>query len=122
MTPQQIVAGALAGWLLRRVYGVRFSDMSPFRAMRVEVLRRLGMCETTYGWNLEMQMRVAAAGLRIREIAVDHRCRCGGESKVSGNLVTGLKAAWKISATFARLAIALRDRKGRISATRSVEP
>ncbi len=96
MTPQQLVAGRLAGALLRAVYGVRFTDMSPFRAMRVDRLRRLGMAETTYGWNLEMQMRVAAAGLRIREIPVDHRRRRGGESKVSGNLTAGLSAAWKI--------------------------
>ena len=97
MTPQQLVAGRLAGALLRAVYGVRFTDMSPFRAMRVDRLRRLGMAETTYGWNLEMQMRVAAAGLRIREIPVDHRCRRGGVSKVSGNLTAGLSAAWKIN-------------------------
>ena len=65
MTPQQLVAGHLAGVLMRLVYGVRFTDMSPFRAMRVAQLRALGMSEVTYGWNLEMQMRVAAAGLRI---------------------------------------------------------
>ena len=108
MTPQQIVAGRLAGALLRVVYGVRFTDMSPFRAMRVDRLRRLGMSETTYGWNLEMQMRAAAAGLRIREIPVDHRWRRGGVSKVSGNLTAGLSAAWKITTTFVRLAVALR--------------
>jgi glycosyltransferase involved in cell wall biosynthesis len=112
MTPQQLVAGRLAGALLRIIYGVRFTDMSPLRAMRVDRLRRLGMAETTYGWNLEMQMRVAAAGLRIREIAVDHRCRRGGESKVSGKLAAGLGAAWKITTTFVRLAFALRG-KGR---------
>ena len=49
------------------------------------------MSETTYGWNLEMQMRAAAAGLRIREIPVDHRRRRGGVSKVSGNLAAGLE-------------------------------
>jgi len=108
MTPQQLVAGRLAGFLLRRVYGVAFTDMSPFRAMRADDLRRLGMRETTYGWNLEMQMRVAASGLRIREVPVDHRCRRGGVSKVSGNLGAGLSAAWKISATFVRLAVGLR--------------
>lgn len=108
MTPQQLVAGRLAGFLLRRVYGVAFTDMSPFRAMRADDLRRLGMGETTYGWNLEMQMRVAAAGLRIREVPVDHRCRRGGVSKVSGNLGAGVSAAWKISATFVRLAAGLR--------------
>jgi hypothetical protein len=108
MTPQQLVAGHLAGVLMRLVYGVRFTDMSPFRAMRVAQLRSLGMRERTYGWNLEMQMRVAAAGLRIREVPVDHRCRRGGVSKVSGNLFAGLSAAWKIAATFVRLAATLR--------------
>lgn len=107
MTPQQILAGWLAGWLLRLTYGVKFTDMSPFRAMRVDRLRALGMCERTYGWNLEMQMRVAAARLRIVEIPVDHRCRQGGVSKVSGNLVAGAKAAWKIVTTFLRLALGL---------------
>jgi glycosyltransferase involved in cell wall biosynthesis len=108
MTPQQLVAGRLAGVLMRLVYGVRFTDMSPFRAMRVDRLRRLGMRETTYGWNLEMQMRAAAAGLRIREAAVDHRCRRGGVSKVSGNPAAGMVATWKIATTFLRLAFALR--------------
>src|SRR4029434_10045393 len=55
MTPQTLVAGYLAGALLRIVYGVKFTDMSPFRAMRVAQLRNLGMSEATYGWNLEMQ-------------------------------------------------------------------
>jgi hypothetical protein len=82
--------------------------MSPFRAARVGDLRRLGMTETTYGWNLEMQMRAAAAGLRILEVPVDHRRRRGGVSKVSGNLTAGLNAAWKITTTFLRLAGTLR--------------
>ena len=108
MTPQQIAAGWLAGLLLRLTYSVRFSDMSPLRALRVDTLQSLGMSEQTYGWNLEMQMRVAASGLRSRELPVDHRCRRGGESKVSGNLVAGLTAAWKIATTFLRLAATLR--------------
>ena len=113
MTPQQIVAGHVAGTLMRLVYGVRFTEMSPFRALRFDQLRRLGMSETTYGWNLEMQMRAAAGGLRIREVAVDHRCRRGGVSKVSGNLAAGLKAAWKIAATFLRLVVVLRRANAR---------
>lgn len=108
MTPQQIVAGRIAGGLMRLVWGVRFTDMSPFRAMRIDQLRTLGMSETTYGWNLEMQMRVAAAGMRICDVPVDHRCRRGGVSKVSGNLAAGLNAAWKITTTFLRLALTLR--------------
>jgi glycosyltransferase involved in cell wall biosynthesis len=108
MTPQQVLAGRLAGFLLQIAYGIKYTDMSPFRAMRIDRLRALGMREQTYGWNLEMQMRVAAAGLRILEIPVDHRCRQGGVSKVSGNLVAGMKAAWKIITTFLRLALSLR--------------
>ena len=108
MTPQQVLAGWLAGLLLRVTYGVRFTDMSPFRALRVDRLRALGMQEMTYGWNLEMQMRAAAAGWRILEVPVDHRCRQGGVSKVSGNLMAGLKAAWKITTTVLRLAATLR--------------
>jgi len=108
MTMQQIIAGGIAGFLLRLAYGVRFTDMSPFRAMRLDRLRALNMTEQTYGWNLEMQMRVAAAGLRVLEIPVDHRRRRGGMSKVSGNLVAGLQAAWKIASTFVRLFVAQR--------------
>ena len=117
MTPQQLVAGRLAGGLMWLRYGVRFTDMSPLRAMRLDDLRGLGMTEQTYGWNLEMQMRVAAAKLRILEIPVDHRCRRGGVSKVSGNLVAGLSAGWKITTTFLRLSLSLRG-----TAPRSLTP
>lgn len=110
MTPQQLVAGYIAGFLFRIFYGVRFTDMSPFRAMRAHTLLRLDMTEMTYGWNLEMQMRAAAAGLRIVEIPVDHRCRRGGVSKVSGRLIAGLQAGWKISATFIRLLFSLQSK------------
>lgn len=115
MTLQQIVAGRIAGVLMRLVQGVRATDMSPFRAMRINDLRTLGMREMTYGWNLEMQMRAAAAGMRILEVPVDHRCRRGGVSKVSGNLVAGANAAWKITTTFVKLAMTLRSETSRSS-------
>jgi hypothetical protein len=108
LAPQQIVAGHIGGLLLRLVYGARFSDLSPFRAIRRDDLSRLGMKEETYGWNLEMLMRVAAARLPAQEIAVGQRRRVGGVSKVSGNFIAGLKAAWFISVTFIRLALELR--------------
>jgi hypothetical protein len=69
------------------------------------------MKEETYGWNLEMLMRVAAARLPSLEIAVGQRRRIGGVSKVSGNLIAGVKAAWSISATFVRLALELRRQR-----------
>jgi len=108
LSAPQVVAGHVAGLLLRLIYGVRFTDMSPFRAIRRDVLQRLGMRDRTYGWNLEMLMRVAAARLPYEEIAVGQRCRIGGVSKVSGNAAASIKAAWTIAATFVRLALSLR--------------
>ena len=108
MTPQQVAAGRLAGVLLRAVYGARFSDMGPFRAISRRILDGLGMNEPTYGWNLEMQMRVAAGKLRIVEIPVGCRQRVGGVSKVSGNLAATLPATWVLMRTFIRLASGLR--------------
>jgi hypothetical protein len=82
--------------------------MSPFRTIRRSSLDRLGIEEETFGWNLEMQMRAAAAGLRIVEIPVGQRRRAGGVSKVSGNLAVSLRAAWTLAKTFLRLAHTLR--------------
>jgi glycosyltransferase involved in cell wall biosynthesis len=108
LTPQQVVAAHVGRLLLRLVYGVRFSDLSPFRAIRRDVLDRLGMSEMTYGWNLEMLMRIAATDLPTLEIAVGQHRRVGGVSKVSGNFIAGIKAAHSMAATFVRLALRLR--------------
>jgi glycosyltransferase involved in cell wall biosynthesis len=104
MKMHQIAAGYLAGALMRLLYGVAYTDMCAFRAIRREALDRLGMREMTYGWNLEMQMRAARAGLRIREVPVAHRCRIGGTSKVSGSAIGTLKASARIGLTFLRVA------------------
>jgi glycosyltransferase involved in cell wall biosynthesis len=104
MNFQQVFAGRVAGLLLRLLYGVRYSDMCPFRAIRHSVLGELRMKETTYGWNLEMQMRAARARLRILEVPVNHRCRTGGESKVSGTLRGTFVAGVRIIATLFRVA------------------
>jgi glycosyltransferase involved in cell wall biosynthesis len=106
MNAQQIFAGHLAGLLIRALYGVPYTDMSPFRAIRRDALEKLQMREKTYGWNLEMQMKAARAGLRILEVPVDHRCRRGGESKVSGTLRGTFVASFRILATFLKIAFA----------------
>jgi glycosyltransferase involved in cell wall biosynthesis len=108
LAPQQVIAAHVGRLLLRLVYGARFSDLSPFRAIRRDVLGRLGMSDMTYGWNLEMLIRVAAAGLPAQEIAVGQRRRVGGVSKVSGNLIAGINAAYSMAVTFVRLALRLR--------------
>jgi glycosyltransferase involved in cell wall biosynthesis len=104
MNFQQVFAGRVAGLLLRLLYGVPYSDMCPFRAIRLDALEKLGMKEKTYGWNLEMQMRAARARLRILEVPVNHRCRTGGESKVSGTLRGTFVAGARIIATLFRVA------------------
>jgi glycosyltransferase involved in cell wall biosynthesis len=105
MNLPQIVAGRFAGLILRPLYGVRYTDMSPFRAIRRDALEQLDMRERTYGWNLEMQMKAARAGLRILEIPVSHRRRAGGESKVSGTFRGTLVAGCRIIATLVRVAL-----------------
>ncbi len=109
MNFQQVFAGRAAGFLLRMIYGVRYTDMCPYRAIRRDALARLGMREQTYGWNLEMQMRAARAGLRILELPVNHRCRTGGESKVSGSLRGTFLAGSRILATLFRVAAERRE-------------
>ena len=105
MNLQQIFAGRFAGLILRLLYGVRYTDMSPFRAIRRDALQRLDMREQTYGWNLEMQMKVARTGLRVLEIPVNHRRRAGGESKVSGTFRGTIVAGTRIVATLVRVAL-----------------
>ena len=104
MNFQQIFAGKFAGWLMSVLYGVRYTDMCPFRAIRREAFEKLSMREETYGWNLEMQMKAARARLRILEVPVNHRCRAGGVSKVSGTFRGTFVAGARIIATFLRIA------------------
>jgi glycosyltransferase involved in cell wall biosynthesis len=114
MAAHQLVAGRIIGAAVGLLYGVRYTDMCPFRAIRRDVLMRLGMREETYGWNLEMQMRAARAGLRIFEMPVAHRRRASGVSKVSGNLRGTVQASWRILATFVRI---MAEGRGRTPST-----
>ena len=104
MGAHQVLAGRVIGGAICLIYGVRYSDMCAFRAIRADVLESLGMREMTYGWNLEMQMRAARSGLKILEIPVLCRRRLAGRSKVAGTLWGTLKAGLGIVATFARIA------------------
>jgi glycosyltransferase involved in cell wall biosynthesis len=99
----QAIAGRAIGAGVGLVYGVYYTDMCAFRAIRAAALERLGMREMTYGWNLEMQMRAARAGLRILELSVPHGRRRAGRSKVAGTLRGTVKAGFRILATFVRI-------------------
>jgi glycosyltransferase involved in cell wall biosynthesis len=102
LTPQQRAGNALATFLIRILYKVRFSDLGPFRAITWEALQRLHMVDQNYGWTVEMQVKAAQLGLRCTEVPVRYRKRAGGTSKVSGTLRGSLKAGYKIILTILR--------------------
>ncbi|WP_198375956.1 glycosyltransferase family 2 protein [Neoroseomonas rubea] len=95
LTPQQRFGNALACLLIRLVWGVRYTDLGPFRAIRRDALARLGMRDETWGWTVEMQVRAARIGLRVQEVPVGYRRRIG-TSKISGTLSGTIRAGWKI--------------------------
>jgi glycosyltransferase involved in cell wall biosynthesis len=85
----------LAASLIKLLYGVRISDLGPFRAARAEVLRELALEEATYGWAVEMILKGAVEGFRIVEVPVSYYPRIG-KSKISGTVRGTLGAAWFI--------------------------
>ena len=101
LLPQQRLGNALATWMIRLLFGVRYTDLGPFRAIRSEALQRLGMQDRDYGWTVEMQVKAARLGLRTAEVPVRYRRRVG-TSKISGTLRGTLRAGYKIIATILR--------------------
>jgi glycosyltransferase involved in cell wall biosynthesis len=101
MPPQSVWGNRLACLLMRVFFGVRYTDLGPFRAIRREALERLGMCDRNFGWTVEMQIKAARAGLRIKEVPVPYRRRIG-ESKISGTVMGTIRAGYKILFTIAK--------------------
>jgi len=75
-------------------YGERITDIGPFRAIRVDLLRRLDLRDRAFGWPVEMVVKAAARGARIVEVPVSHAARLGGRSKVSGTVIGSLRAGY----------------------------
>jgi glycosyltransferase involved in cell wall biosynthesis len=100
--PQARWGNALATTLVRWLYGHRYTDMGPFRAVRASSLERLGMRDPTWGWNMEMQVKALERGLRVLEVPVSYKRRIG-KSKISGTLLGTLSAGYKILYTLFRL-------------------
>lgn len=100
----QVLIGLLIGRLIKLRYGIGYTDMCAFRAIRRRDLLALKLTEMTYGWNLEMQMRAAQTGLRILEIPVPYDRRLAGVSKVSGNWWGTACASARLLLTFVRIA------------------
>jgi glycosyltransferase involved in cell wall biosynthesis len=98
LTPQARFGNWLATRLLRALYGVRFTDLGPFRAIRYRSLLGLGMRDRDFGWTVEMQIKAARAELRAAEVPTRYRRRIG-RSKISGTLSGSVRAAIKILGT-----------------------
>lgn len=101
LTPAQRFGNRLATRLLRLLYGVRYTDLGPFRAIRWGALESLAMRDRDFGWTVEMQVKAARRGLRHEEVPVRYRKRIG-RSKISGTVSGTLRAGWKILGTIAR--------------------
>jgi glycosyltransferase involved in cell wall biosynthesis len=95
MTPQQIFGNWLATFLIKLFYGVKYTDLGPFRAIRYDSLMTIDMKDRTYGWTVEMQLKAAKLNLRTMDIPVNYRQRIG-VSKVSGTVKGTLGAGYKI--------------------------
>lgn len=101
LLPQALFGNALATTLIKWIYGIEFTDLGPFRAIRFDKLVALGMTDMTYGWTVEMQIKAAKQGLRCGEVPVSYRKRIG-ESKVTGTIGGTVKAGYKILFTIFR--------------------
>jgi glycosyltransferase involved in cell wall biosynthesis len=95
----QRVGNRLAVELIRLLYGHRYTDLGPFRAIRRSSLKQLEMSDPNFGWTAEMQVKALKRGLRVEEVPVSYRRRIG-RSKISGTfkgaVLAGLKIAWTI--------------------------
>lgn len=101
LLPQARFGNALACALVRLLFGRRYTDLGPFRAIRWEALESLGMEDRNFGWTVEMQIKAIRKGLRIAEVPVSYRRRVG-VSKITGTLAGTLRAGGKILWTIAR--------------------
>jgi glycosyltransferase involved in cell wall biosynthesis len=102
--PQARFGNWLATTLIRLIWGVRFSDLGPFRAIRWNALERLQMRDRNFGWTVEMQIKAAQHHLRCTEIPVSYRARIG-HSKITGTIKGTILAGYKILWTIARYSI-----------------
>jgi len=110
--PQARLGNLLATRLIRRFFGVAYTDLGPFRAIRFDALNRLGMEDCDFGWTVEMQVKAARMGMRVAEVPVRYRRRIG-DSKISGTIRGSLGAGCKILLTIFRHARS-RDRLKKI--------
>ncbi|MDZ7640102.1 MAG: glycosyltransferase family 2 protein [Bryobacterales bacterium] len=104
LEPHQVFGNRLATTLVRWIWGHRYTDLGPFRAIRRDALDLLDMKDRNYGWTVEMQVKAVQRHLRIQEVPVSYFRRVGN-SKISGNLYASIRAGWKILTTIFALRI-----------------
>jgi glycosyltransferase involved in cell wall biosynthesis len=107
LLPQARFGNALACFLIRVLFGHRYTDLGPFRAVRWEALRDLGMEDRNFGWTVEMQIKALQKRLVVAEVPVSYRRRVG-VSKITGTVGGTVKAGGKILWTIARYGFARR--------------
>ena len=103
MTPPQIFGNWLATRLLKLIYKVRFTDLGPFRAIKLRSLNSLRMQDTNFGWTVEMQLKAAKKKMKCTEVPVNYRNRIG-TSKISGTVKGTIMAGYKIIWTIIKYA------------------
>jgi len=101
LLPQARAGNLVACWLIRLLYGHRYTDLGPFRAIRWDALERIGMSDPNFGWTAEMQVKALRHGLRVAEVPVSYRRRVG-VSKITGTVTGTLRAGYKILWTVLR--------------------
>lgn len=103
LLPQARAGNFVACTLIRLLYGTRYTDLGPFRAIRWEALERLEMVDPTFGWTAEMQVKALRQGLRVVDVPVSYRKRVG-VSKITGTVRGTVLAGYKILTTVVRYA------------------
>ncbi len=103
LLPQAFFGNKLATFLMRIVVGEKYTDLGPFRAIRMDALEKVEMCDTNFGWTAELQMKAPRAGLRTLEVPVSYRKRTG-VSKITGTISGTIRAGYKIIYTIFRYA------------------
>lgn len=101
LLPQARMGNFVACWMIRLLYGHRFTDLGPFRAVSWEALERMKMADTNFGWTAEMQVKALRLGLRCAEVPVSYRRRVG-VSKITGTVSGTIRAGYKILWTVLR--------------------
>ncbi len=109
LTPLQRFGNWLASWLIELIWARKYTDLGPYRAISWQALKKLKMSDPDFGWTVEMQIKAARLGLRVKEIPANYRRRQGGQSKVSGTISGSFLAGKKILGWIIKEAV--RDRK-----------